>query len=60
MQQRKLWSILSILAVAAAAACGGGGEDAPAAGAEPAAPALAPPTAGQASRTVMGDGGPPA
>ncbi len=60
MQQRKLWSILSILAVAAAAACGGGGEDAPAAVAEPAAPAFDPSTAGDVSGMVMVDGELPA
>ncbi len=60
MQQRKLWSILSILAVAAAAACGGGGEDAPAAVAEPAAPAFDPSTAGNVSGMVMVDGELPA
>ncbi len=60
MQQRKLWSILSVLAVAAAAACGGGGEDAPAAVAEPAAPAFDPSTAGNVSGMVMVDGELPA
>ena len=61
MQQRKLWSILSILAVAAAAACGGGGgEEAPAAVAEPAAPAFDPSTAGNVSGMVMVDGELPA
>ena len=61
MQQRKLWSILSILAVAAAAACGGGGgEEAPAAVAEPAAPAFDPSTAGNVSGMVMVDGDLPA
>ena len=59
MQQRKLWSILSILAVAAAAACGGG-EDAPAAVAEPAAPAFDPSTAGNVSGMVMVEGELPA
>ena len=60
MQQRKLWSILSILAVAAAAACGGGGEESPAAVAEPAAPAFDPSTAGDVSGMVMVDGELPA
>ena len=60
MQQRKLWSILSILAVAAAAACGGGGESAPAAVAEPAAPIFDPSTAGNVSGMVMVDGELPA
>ena len=60
MQQRKLWSILSILAVAAAAACGGGGESEPAAVAEPAAPVFDPSTAGNVSGMVMVDGELPA
>ena len=60
MQQRKLWSILSILAVAAAAACGGGGESEPAAVAAPAAPAFDPSTAGGVSGMVMVDGELPA
>ena len=60
MQQRKLWSILSILAVAAAAACGGGGEGEPAAVAEPAAPVFDPTTAGNVSGMVMVDGELPA
>ncbi len=61
MQQRNLWTALSILALATTVACGGGGEgggDAPAAA--PAAPAFDPATAGNVSGMVMFDGELPA
>ena len=53
MQQRQLWTVLSMLVLAAAAACGGGGDAAPAA---VAAPAFDPATAGNVSGMVMFDG----
>ena len=61
MQQRNLWTVLSLLALAVAVACGGGdggggGGDA----AAPAAPAFDPATAGDVSGMVMLDGEMPA
>ena len=58
MQQRQLWTVLSMLVLAAAAACGGGGDAA--APAAPAAPAFDPATAGNLSGMVMFDGELPA
>ena len=61
MQQRNLWTVLSMLVLATAVACGGGGEgggDAPAAA--PTAPAFDPATAGNVSGMVMFDGELPA
>ena len=54
MQQRQLWTVLSMLVLAAAAACGGGGGDA--APAAVAAPAFDPATAGNLSGMVMFEG----
>ena len=59
MQQRNLWTVLSLLVMAAAVACGGGG-DAPAATTAPAAPPFDPATAGNLSGMVMVDGELPA
>ena len=59
MQQRNLWTVLSMLVLATAVACGGeGGGDAPAAA--PTAPAFDPATAGNVSGMVMFDGELPA
>ncbi|MDA1093174.1 MAG: carboxypeptidase regulatory-like domain-containing protein [Acidobacteria bacterium] len=60
MQQRNLWTVLSLLVLATSVACGGGetGGDAPAAA--PAAPAFDPSTAGNVSGMVMFDGELPA
>lgn len=59
MQQRNLWTVLSMLVLASAVACGGGGDssssDAPAA-----APAFDPATAGNVSGMVMMNGELPA
>ncbi len=59
MQQRNLWTVLSMLVLASAVACGGGGDssssDAPAA-----APAFDPATAGNVSGMVMLNGELPA
>ena len=54
MQQRQLWTVLSMLVLAAAAACGGGGDAA--APAAPAVPAFDPATAGNLSGMVMFEG----
>ena len=54
MQQRQLWTVLSMLVLAAAAACGGGGGDAAPAATAP--PAFDPATAGNVSGMVMFDG----
>jgi plastocyanin len=62
MQQRKLWTVFSIIVMVAAVACGGGGDSggdvAPAAA--PAAPAFDPASAGNLSGMVMLDGEMPA
>ena len=61
MQQRNLWTVLSMLVLASAVACGGGSDsssDAPAAA--PAAPAFDPATAGNVSGMVMLNGELPA
>ena len=61
MQQRNLWTVLSMLVLVSAVACGGGdsgGADAPAAA--PAAPAFDPATAGNVSGMVMLNGELPA
>ena len=63
MQQRNVWTVLSVVVMAAAAACGGGdegGSDAPAATAAPAAPAFDAASAGNLSGMVMLDGELPA
>ena len=54
MQQRQLWTVLSMLVLAAAAACGGGGGDAAPAATAP--PAFDPATAGNLSGMVMFEG----
>ena len=54
MQQRQLWTVLSVLVLAAAAACGGGGGDAAPAATAP--PAFDPATAGNLSGMVMFEG----
>ncbi len=54
MQQRQLWTVLSVLVLAAAAACGGGGGDAVPAATAP--PAFDPATAGNLSGMVMFEG----
>jgi len=59
MQQRNLWSVLSILAVATAVACGGGGESESSAP-EPSAPVFDASTAGNVSGMVMYEGELPA
>ena len=58
MQQRQLWTVLSVLVLAAAAACGGGGGDAAPAATAP--PAFDPATAGNLSGMVMFNGELPA
>ena len=58
MQQRNLWTVLSLLALAVAVACGGG--DGGGNAAAPAAPAFDPATAGDVSGMVMLDGEMPA
>ena len=60
MQQRQLWTVLSMLVLAAAAACGGGGDAGDAAPAAAAPPAFDPATAGNLSGMVMFDGELPA
>ncbi|MEE2637747.1 MAG: carboxypeptidase regulatory-like domain-containing protein [Acidobacteriota bacterium] len=62
MQQRNLWSVLSILAVVTAVACGGGGEsESPTTSTpEPSAPAFDASTAGNVSGIVMYEGELPA
>ncbi len=66
MQQRNVWSVLSLLVMATAVACGGGGDsggDAAPAASAPAAPAPAafdPASAGNVSGVVMLDGELPA
>ena len=63
MQQRNVWTVLSVVVMAAAVACGGGdagGGDAPAATAAPAAPAFDAASAGNLSGMVMLDGELPA
>ena len=63
MQQRNLWTVLSLIVMVAAVACGGGGDgggDAPAAAPAPAAAAFDPASAGNLSGMVMLDGEMPA
>ena len=63
MQQRNLWTVLSLLVIVSAVACGGGGDsggDTPGAAVAPAAQAFDPATAGNVSGMVMLDGELPA